>query len=156
MNTIALRNEVQAAIYPELVAELTGGHWKGASPHNHGEDWQQAEPVVDPHRLGRNFEPAKDNYDLLNREAVERLGRRAIRKVKTALGQELTIRDLRRELKDMMFIMRTPRGEKLATSHQGLMSRPGRPSREDLQALSAPKTRTRSRRSHKREDRIAA
>lgn len=134
---LSLRNECQAAIFPELVREVAKGHWASSAPHGHSEDWSKTDVVVDPRRLGRNFDPAKDNYNFLDKEVVESTAKRAIRAVKLATGEEISVRDYRREVLDIMFIMRTKRGHKLAAPHRGMMNRPGRPSKADLEGLAA-------------------
>lgn len=139
--TLSLRNPVQAAIFPEVVREMTKGHWSGSRPAAHADDWANAHVVVDPKHLGRDFDPVKANYDLLNKEVTERIAKRAIKSVKLSSGELISPRDVRRELRDLMFIMRTKRGHALATSHQGMMGRPGRPSRSDLDRLESPAPR---------------
>jgi hypothetical protein len=145
-NVIAFRNPIQALVYTDfLVPELRKGHWASATPRGHADDWASAEAKVDEGSVGRNFDPAKVNYDLLNKDFVDSIADRAIRRLKAKVGIEVTPRDLRRELRDMMFIMRTPMGRPLATSHQGMMSRPGRPSKVDLEGLYARSKEARSR-----------
>lgn len=134
-NVITFRNPVQAALFEEVLKpELTKGHWAGAYPRTHGESWATAK-ADSGDAVGVAFEPVKTNYDLLNKEFVDSVAGKALKKVKLRTGEQLTIRQLRAELKDMMFIMRTPKGKPLATSNQGLMSKPGRPSRMDLESL---------------------
>lgn len=146
-NVVAFRTPVQAAIFSAvLVPHLTKGHWAGATPKNHAEPWQAAEVVVDEKKVGVEFEPIKANYDLLNKEMVDSIAEKDLKKIAKDVGvEQLTRKELRAQLKDMMFIMRTPRGKPLATSHQGLIGRPGRPTKEMLESLAAPKPAAKSR-----------
>ena len=135
-NIVAFRSPVQALIFTDvLVPELTKGHWGKAYPVGHAKDWSEATPVVDEKSVGVGFEAIKDNYDLLNKDFVDAVAQKALKRIKSKLGDELTVRDFRAQLKDMMFIMRTPKGKPLATSHQGMMARPGRPSKTDLETI---------------------
>lgn len=138
-NVVAFRTPVQAAIFSAvLVPQLTKGHWAGATPKNHAEPWQAAEVVVDEKKVGVEFEPIKANYDLLNKEMVDSVTEKDLKKIAKDVGVELSRKELRAQLKDMMFIMRTPRGKPLATSHQGLIGRPGRPTKDMIEKLAAP------------------
>jgi hypothetical protein len=155
-HTLALRNPVQVVLFNEVVKPaLKRGKWKNTAPQGHAEPWMDVEvvPVDKENELGVDFEPPRADYNLLNKEFVEEIGKRAIQKVKLSTGEALTLRELRRELKDMMFIMRTPIGEPLVTPKLGLMDRPGRPSREALAALKGrlakAKTDIKSKRSAK-------
>lgn len=137
-HTLAVRNPVQAVLFNEVVRPaLAKGLWKNATPHGHGKPWQnvEAKPVSKEDELGVDFEPPRADYNLVKKEFVDEVGKKAIRKVKLSTGEELTLRDIRKELKDMMFIMRTPIGEPLAIPHHGMMDKPGRPSREALAAV---------------------
>jgi hypothetical protein len=140
-NVIAFRTPLQAAIFQEvLVPELTKGHWANATPRNHADPWKDAEVIVDEKKVGVGFEPIKANYDLLNKDMVDGIDEKKLKKLQKQVGvSDLSRKELRRELREMMFIMRTPIGKPLATSNQGLIGRPGRPSREMLEALKQPK-----------------
>src|SRR5262245_6582794 len=100
--TISLRTPVQVAIFPEVQAELSDGHWKGSLPRGNGKAWGGIRAVVDPKRLGRSFEPPKVDYDLLNKDAVKRMTKRISRRVKAETGEALSQREIRRELRDIM------------------------------------------------------
>lgn len=142
-NTIAFRSPLQATIYSKFVVpQLTKGHWADSAPRNHAQPWKNAEVVIDEKKLGVDFEPAKNNYNLLNKEVVDSVSEQDLKKIKKAAGldEELTKRRLRAELLDMMFIMRTPRGKPLVTPNRGMIGRPGRPTKEMLERLAQSKT----------------
>jgi hypothetical protein len=109
MSTLAVRNQVQAALFEkELKGQLSDGMWENSSPREHWKPWCSAEVIVDPENVGRDFYADKDNYNFNSTFLLE-----CVRDRMLALAQEvdpdLTMADLRRELKDLKTIVRTRR-----------------------------------------------
>lgn len=61
--TLAFRNEVQKALFDiELAGQISDGHWENATPYGHYKPWCDANTVVDPTNLGRDFYASRDYY----------------------------------------------------------------------------------------------
>jgi hypothetical protein len=145
--SIALRNSAQVALYGILVHELTAGHWQASSPHGHSEFWAGAKPTVARgDEVGYVGEPARIHYDLLNKEFVDGISKKGVKALKEAGVEEPTETELRRQLRDMMMIMRTPKGAPLAESNQGKIGsgHRGRPSKELLETIAKKAARSAS------------
>jgi hypothetical protein len=140
-NTVNLRTAAQAAIFPLIVNEMKSGYFstrRGLVV----EDWASAKPHVAKGgaKLGINFETPVAKFDLLNENVVESIKNKAIKAVKTATGEEIDLTGLRKELFDMMFIIRSPQDGPLAESHIGQMGgKIGRPSVSEVEALAKPR-----------------
>lgn len=61
--TLCVRNEVQAALWTnELSGQISDGHWENARPFDHWKSWSDAEVLVYPKDVGRNFAARRDSY----------------------------------------------------------------------------------------------
>lgn len=147
-NTIAFKSAVQAAIFTSvLLPELKAGHWAEARPHGHEVDWASAEVIVDPKRVGRNFDALRSNYNLVNKAFVDSTLEKAVRVAKKAGAEGLTKVEFRKELWDMMKIMRTKRGE--AIVQLGLQRGSGKWMKAKPAEVAAPAAKKSSTKSRK-------
>lgn len=134
-NILNVATQAQAILFSNfLVPQLKDGHWAGARPTGHADDWKATEVHVNDNKVGRDGDFKFVNYDLLNKDFVDAIMPKAQKTLKSRTGQEFTPTQVRKELKTLMFTMRTPVGQPLATSHQGMMDKPGRPSIDVLAA----------------------
>jgi len=77
--TLAFRNDVQAALWEEeLTGQISDGKWENARPLNHWEVWCDADVIVDPDGVGRNFHVTKCNYDLNSMDLLDCVGDRML------------------------------------------------------------------------------
>jgi len=139
-HTVALRNAAQAAIFPLLVDQMKHGYFSTRRGLSY-EDWAKAKPTVGKgNHLGKNFETPVAKFDLLNENVVEAIQTKALKAIKTATGEEVTPTQLRKELFDMMWIIRSDVGGPLAESHIGQMGgKIGRPTVDEVAAIGKPK-----------------
>lgn len=109
MGTLRVRNEAQRVLMvEELQGQFSDGWWENAAPHDHWKPWCNAEVVVDPSNVGRDFWVAKDNYAIAHKELLDVIGDRMVEYVQTKAGlPDFTMKDLRRELKDLKVIFKT-------------------------------------------------
>ena len=90
-NTISFRTQDQKTLWDnEIRGQLSDGCWENAVPSNHWKVWCDAETVVDPDNVGRNFRALKDNYDLVRKDLLEVVAGRMLVQVKATrlFGQE--------------------------------------------------------------------
>lgn len=137
--TLVLRNAAQVALFNQIVLPaLTKGHWAESTPYGHAEPWTQTEVKAgSENKFGVNFEPVRDNYNLLKKDFVDTIADKGVKILKKETGNaEATVTDLRKELLSMMIAMRTPLGGQPHQFNTGLMgNKTGRPSKEDLEAI---------------------
>lgn len=113
MGTLAVRNLAQKVLMEdELQGQISDGMWENATPHDHWKPWCDAEVVVDPANLGRNFHARKDNYNFLAKDLLEVVADRMIESVRDKVGlSNYDMFALRCDLKDLKQIVRIQRPE---------------------------------------------
>jgi hypothetical protein len=83
-NTIYVGSlEQQALMELELKEQVSDGHWENDTPMNHWEALAEAEVVIRPEKVGRNFKVRK-KYNFADEELVSIVGRRMITFVQLA------------------------------------------------------------------------
>jgi hypothetical protein len=107
--TLAVRSEAQRVLFvEELAGQISDGYWENSRPHDHWRPWCDAEVVVDPDRVGRDFWAQKTNYDFAARMLVEVVGDRMIEAVRAKAGlPDYGQADLLADLRDLKTIART-------------------------------------------------
>ncbi len=81
---LAVRNVEQQALMLELDGQISDGFWENAKPNDHYLPWCEAEVVVDPANVGRNFSVRKDNYNFSAKELLDVVGLRMLATVRIA------------------------------------------------------------------------
>jgi len=130
--TIFLASAAQVALYPLIVGQMKSGYMAS----RRGlvlEDFADAKPTVSKNLttgIGANFDrEGVVNFDLLNENVTKAIMDKAVKAVKTATGEEVTPRDIRKELMDMQFALQSRVGEPRRQSRIGLFGdHTGRPS----------------------------
>ena len=92
MKTLAFRNADQLVLWKyELLGQLSDGHWENSVPHTHWERWHDAEAIVDPDNVGRDFWVQRDRYNFANKDLLDVVAKRMIGYVRIAksLGAEV-------------------------------------------------------------------
>lgn len=89
MNTLAFATSDQVVLFEmEIQGQLSDGHWENTRPLDHWKPWCGAgralSVIVDPDNVGRDFHARKDNYNLVNGELLEIIGKRMERYVRLA------------------------------------------------------------------------
>lgn len=108
MNTLRVRNEAQAILFEEeLKGQLSDGMWENTTPHDHWIVWCDAEVVVDPLNVGRNFWARKTSYRLDHPMLLEVVGDRMIGEVIRRTNKPYDLAHLKADLKDLKGIMKT-------------------------------------------------
>ncbi|NJO58773.1 MAG: hypothetical protein HC836_10625 [Richelia sp. RM2_1_2] len=75
---IVFESPVQAVLFMyEIRGQISDGFWENYTPFEHYKPWCQTAVSVGAN-IGRNFYPPRDNYNILNRELLECVGRRMI------------------------------------------------------------------------------
>lgn len=69
--TLAVRNIEQQALWLELDGQISDGFWENARPYDHWKKWCDAEVIVDPLNLGRDFHAMRDNYNFTAKELLD-------------------------------------------------------------------------------------
>lgn len=139
-STINFRNSIQAILFTGFVVPaLTKGKWAESTPAGHADDWAGAEVKVNPSKTGVNFEPARSMYNLLNKDFVDAVADKALKAVKKETGEDVTLTAVRKELVDMMTIMRSKQGGVPYQFHRGMVGagKIGRPKNADIPAIEA-------------------
>jgi hypothetical protein len=119
MPTINVRNVAQAALLEmEIKGQLSDGHWENTRPDDHWQIWCDADVVVEPRNVGRDFWARKDNYGLTSKDLLDVVGERMERYARLALtvGLERAVgmrdlTDLEGKLYDEVFLARVVREE---------------------------------------------
>lgn len=107
-NTLRVRNEAQAILFEqELQGQISDGMWENTTPHHHYIAWCNAEVVVDPENVGRDFYTVKDNYRLDHPNLIEWVGDRMIGEVIRRTNKPYDAKALKADLKDLKAIFRT-------------------------------------------------
>lgn len=107
--TLAVRNEPQKILFDEeLSGQISDGMWENTVPHNHWEVWCDAEVIVDPRNVGRDFYAVRDNYNFVNRELISIVGDRMLQAVQTRFPH-YTREDMMDDLRELKQIVRTRR-----------------------------------------------
>ncbi len=84
---MTFRTEIQKLLFTnELSGQISDGQWENTRPHDHWENWCNAEILVGDN-VGRDFSTIKDNYNLNSKDLLDVVGQRMINmiKVKKAL-----------------------------------------------------------------------
>lgn len=102
---LTFRNEIQAKLWEELDGQISDGMWENTRPYNHWKPWCNAEVLVDPKNVGRNFYADKDNYDFNNSQLLSIVGDRMLASCQE-LVPDFTMAQMRAELRDMKKIVR--------------------------------------------------
>lgn len=109
-NTIRVRNRAQKILLEgELQGQISDGLWEN-TPGNPWSDWSNADVVVDPDHLGRNFYTRKDNYQLNAKALLDVVGDRMVESVRKDDGDaDYDSEIMAKDLKDLRTIFKTKR-----------------------------------------------
>jgi len=110
-HTIRVRTQAQKwLLEDELKGQISDGQWENTSG-NPWEDWTSAKVIVDPKNPGRNFNTAKDNYQLNKKELLDVVGGRMIENVQSKTNApDYNEKAMQADLKDLRTIFKTKRG----------------------------------------------
>jgi len=137
-NTINFRNALQAALFSAIVVPgLVKGKWAASTPEGHGADWADAKVQVNASRVGVNFEPKRTMYNLLNKDFIVASTEKALKEAAKVAGEEVPMKVIRKELIDVMIVMRTTQGSKEYMFHRGMVGagKIGRPKNDEIEAI---------------------
>jgi len=103
---ITFRNEAQVALWKkELCGQISDGFWENARPYGHYEEITSADVQAGPLLGVHGFHP-KRAYNLAAKDLYECVGDRMLGFIREVPGYEnSTMKDLKRELKDMTNIL---------------------------------------------------
>lgn len=103
MGTLRVRNLAQKVLWEqELTGQLSDGNWENARPYDHWEPWCDADCVVDPDNVGRDFYAQRDSYGFNRSDLLEIIGERMVEYVRVATGDtSYDSRALRKDLRDL-------------------------------------------------------
>jgi hypothetical protein len=83
--TLFVENRVQAALYEwEMKGQMSDGQWENSRPHGHWRTPNEAQVVVRPGKVGRNFYTERA-YNFANRDLFEAVSHRMVRFAKIAI-----------------------------------------------------------------------
>jgi hypothetical protein len=101
-DTINFRNQAQVILWQEeLCGQLSDGMWENSRPHDHYKRPCAAVVTCNPWQpAGRNFYHEK-HYNFASKMLVDCVGERMIQLVSTGLKMDYTLKDLRKDLRDM-------------------------------------------------------
>jgi hypothetical protein len=109
MNTLAVRNQAQKILFDEeLSGQISDGAWENSTPHDHWRPWCDAEVVVDPANVGRDFYAKRDSYGLDRRDLLDIIGDRMLASVQRAVPS-YTRKTMLADLRDLKAILKTRR-----------------------------------------------
>lgn len=84
--TLRVRNIAQKVLMDEeLKGQISDGAWENLNVTDHWQVWCDAEVVVDPANVGRDFWAKYDHYNFTNKELLEIVGQRMVESVRIAL-----------------------------------------------------------------------
>jgi hypothetical protein len=110
VGTLRVRNEAQKVLWDtEIAGQISDGHWENAKPQDAWIAWSDAEVVVDPHNVGRDFEVLKEGYLLTDPDLLSVVGDRMVIAVREKAPGYLryTWDDMVKDLRDLRRIMKT-------------------------------------------------
>jgi hypothetical protein len=107
MTTLNVRNEAQKVLMEELDGQISDGMWENARPMDHWIVWCDAEVVVDPTNVGRDFYAMKDNYNLTSKDLLDVVGDRMIADVIAKTGKPYDMKAMLADLRDLKVIFKT-------------------------------------------------
>jgi hypothetical protein len=109
-NVLRVRTQAQKwLVEKELKGQISDGMWENATPQNHWQAWSDADVVVDPQNVGRNFYAAKDNYQLNSKDLVSIVGDEMTETVASKTENAYNDKELAADLKDLRTIFKTQR-----------------------------------------------
>lgn len=86
-NILRVRNLAQKVLWDqELSGQISDGQWENATPWDHWKPWCDAEVVVDPEHVGRNFHARRQSYMFNAKDLLEVVGERMLEAVRIATG----------------------------------------------------------------------
>lgn len=102
----------------ELMGQLSDGHWENLQQRDwqnggkdHWEIWADAQVIVDPKNVGRNFRAGKDNYQLNAKDLLDVVGDRMVESVQQGGDTNYDDRKMRQDLSGLRKIFKTQRSE---------------------------------------------
>lgn len=109
-NTLRVRTQAQKIMLEkELKGQISDGHWENTA--NTGwQQWTDAQVIVDPDNVGRNFWAQKDNFQLNSSALLSIVGDRMTEQVRKDTGNA-NYQDVQRDadLRDLRKIFKTER-----------------------------------------------
>ena len=109
MGTLAVRNEAQRILFVEEIAgQISDGAWENARPFDHWIVWCDADVIVDPDNVGRDFYARKDNYGITRKDLLDIVGERMLGSV-LEVDPFYTHKRMLADLRDLKVIMKTTR-----------------------------------------------
>jgi hypothetical protein len=107
--TLAVRNEAQRILFEdELKGQLSDGRWENSRPYDHWECWSDAEVIVDPDNVGRDFYAKRDGYCFTEKDLLSVIGDQMLESVQ-AVQPDYTWKDMVADLRDIRKIIKTRR-----------------------------------------------
>jgi hypothetical protein len=88
MSTLRFRTLSQAVLFEkELQGQLSDGQWENSRPYDHWKPWCncEVEYVIGDEPVGRDFYAHRDNYNFVNKDLLEIVGKRMIAYVRLGL-----------------------------------------------------------------------
>ncbi len=87
MGTLAVRNIAQKTLFDhELSGQISDGMWENLNVRDHWQEWCNAEVIVDPENLGRDFWVRYDSYNFTSPKLLEVVKDRMIVTVRLSLA----------------------------------------------------------------------
>lgn len=118
--TLRVATRAQAILLrDELSGQISDGKWENLELRDwqnggkaHWEVWGSAIVIVDPSHVGRNFNAAKDNYQINAKDLLDVVGDRMVEYVKDGTGdKDFNDAAMRVELRELRNIMKTSRND---------------------------------------------
>ena len=109
MATLRVRNEAQKVLWVhELTGQLSDGRWENSKPNNHWRPWSDADVVVDPTNVGRDFYAQRDGYCFTEKDLLSIIGDRMLELVRKHTGNAAySMNDMIKDLRDLRKIIKT-------------------------------------------------
>jgi hypothetical protein len=107
MATLRLRNLAQKVLWEhELTGQISDGRWENSGPRDHWMPWCNAEVVVDPDNVGRDFYARRDGYCFTERDLLSIIGDHMLEAVQTLVDPAYTEKDMLKDLRDIRKIIK--------------------------------------------------
>lgn len=120
--TLRVATRAQKVLFEEeLVGQFSDGKWENLEQKDwenggqaHWMIWSDAQVILDPSNVGRNFRAGKDNYQINAKDLLDVVGDRMVQSVKDAGVTSYTEARMASDLRDLRKIMKSPRA-----NHEG-------------------------------------
>lgn len=108
MGTLRLRNLAQKVLWEqELTGQISDGRWENSRPFDHWVAWCDADVVIDPDNVGRDFWVKRDGYCFTEKDLLSIIGDRMLEYVRVATGnRDYSEQDMLKDLRDIRKIIK--------------------------------------------------